>query len=197
MTANSANLKKDITETALSLDASANKIKELSKGMDMEVLEKVAFGIWDQLQSKHREFLDYLPEISKDNFELIPVLKFIYNAVPLLAKQRKIDSSALRIYEKLNEAKDLIVAGEEPLKKYELASCNRFLSKSEEVLSSLKKEFEAEYGRLKEVNKLEEQIRRYKQHLKELVFNLIKQIILITEHEIKLFESIPFLHLRI
>lgn len=197
MTAYVANLKQNTTEAILSLDKSTNKIKELSRGMDVEGLKRVAHGIWDELESRHPQFLDSLPTIAKDNFELIPALKFTYAAVPLLAKQRDIDSSALFIYAKLNEARSWIAAGDEPMKKFELAKCLDFLSKSEEALTDLRGRYESVYEQLQEVKKIKEQIGRFKQDFQELVFSLIKQIIQFSENEIRLFESIPVPHPRL
>eukprot|EP00826_Nyctotherus_ovalis_P057298 TRINITY_DN7828_c0_g1_i1.p2 TRINITY_DN7828_c0_g1~~TRINITY_DN7828_c0_g1_i1.p2 ORF type:complete len:201 (-),score=61.05 TRINITY_DN7828_c0_g1_i1:1642-2244(-) len=196
MTAYVANLKQNTTEAILLLDKSTNKIKELSRGMDVEALKKIAHGIWDELKNKHPQFLESLPAISKDNFELIPALKFTYAAIPLLAKQRDIDSSALSVYAKLNEAKSLIAAGDEPIKKFELAKCLDFLSKSEEALNDLKWKYEPVYEQLQEVKNVREQIGRFKQDLQELVFSLIKQIVQFSENEIRLFESIPVPHPR-
>ena len=93
----------------------------------------------------------------------------------------------------MERRKNSVAEGENGLKKFELSHCIELLLKSDEAINELRKNHEAVYKQLNEVDKLKVQIRKYKQHLQEIIFSSIQQIVSFSQTEMEINDGNNFI----
>ena len=185
----SDNLKRDITGIVLGIDQSVAKIKELAKGMEPQALQTLSANIAFKLQGKHDTLLQTLEPSDMNKDPIISPLSFVTSVAPLLVKQQQLDSNILSIFSRLRILKDLLDSGEDALKKARLSQCGELLLKGDEIMLSLKKDCGEVFKKLRAVEEMKLQMRRFKEGLDKMMRNQVQQVITFSAKEVEIFDS--------
>ena len=178
-----SDIKVEIIKFILLVDSNTRKIGEISKGVDIEKLKEFSLEIYNMIYVKYPTLFPSLPKLSTEKFNLIETLRFVRAAIPLLVKQRHVDSLAIAVSYKINELKNLIISAEDMLKDFKLNGCGDCINKIDKIILDLKENFKPIYNEINQLKEIENKIINYKQHVQDVAIVTVHQIILFSSKE--------------